>query len=101
MNDRPEAFAGLEVEREHLIPGDTVQLPVRSKSEVAWLAESGQSVWRKDTNEITRRRMVFPNGGHGIGRAEGIFARNQYVAVRCDGQIERAEAGIFDAPIRQ
>jgi len=83
LNLRPEAFAGLEVEGNYLVPGDTIEIPVRSESETTRLAECGPPVWRKDTDEMAIRRMVFPNGGHGIGRTEGVFARNKNIPVRC------------------
>lgn len=100
LNNRPEAFARLEVEHDDLVPGDTVEVPVRSDSEATWFPELGQSTWRKHTDEIALRGIVFPNGGRGVGRAEGILARYQNVAVGRNGQIERTEIGIFDAPTR-
>jgi hypothetical protein len=37
--------AGLEVERDHLIASDAVEVSVRPESEAARLAECGQSAW--------------------------------------------------------
>ena len=44
------------------------------------------------------RRIVFPNSGHSLYRAEWSLARDNDIAVGCDGEIERTQFGIRDQP---
>jgi hypothetical protein len=79
----PQAFAGREIERDNLVLGDAVEVPIGTKAQSARLAERDRAGWRERADEVSVRGVVFANGRNGIWRAERALG-NDNVAVGCD-----------------
>ena len=74
--------------------GDAVEVAVRPKAQAARLAEAHRSIGRKDAYELATPGVVFANGGDCIRPPERKFAGDEYVAVRCDRQVEWAQLSV-------
>src|SRR5579872_7227634 len=60
------------------------------------LRNSAFPIWREHSDEVSVRRVVFPNARHGVYGAEWTLARDDDIAVRRDRQIERTQFRIGD-----
>jgi len=93
-DDGAEKTSVEKIERDDLIAGDAVEVPLRPEPQSAGPAKSDGAVRREDADKMTIRGIIFPDACDRVGGTERRFAGNHEMPVRRDGEIERAQSGV-------
>jgi hypothetical protein len=96
LNDDSEKTPACEVEDNHVILPNPVEKVVGAESDSPRLGKANTGIENQNANEFPGDRLVLPNRRGRVRIGEGPPARDDEVAARCNGKVERAQGGILD-----
>src|SRR5580692_10425433 len=95
-HERTEARASRKVEPDDFVLRNAKQIAVRTEPQTPRTVELHAVIWSKDANEPSHRGVVLADCGNCLSGSEGMLARDDGVAARCEQQIERTKIRVID-----
>lgn len=85
LHHEPKTFSIPEIEGDHFVLGDAIEIAIGTKVKTARPAKFGQPVGTKDAHKMSVRGVIFTDRSHGIGHSKWMLARYNNVPIGRDG----------------
>ena len=95
-HERTKARASHKIEPDDFVLPDAEQIAARTEPQTPRSVKLHTVIWPKDANEPSGRGVVLADCNNCVGRSEGMLARDDEVAARCQQQIEWTEIRVVD-----
>ena len=88
LHHEPKTFSIPEIEGDHFVLGDAIEIAIGTKAKTARPAKFGQPFGTKDAYKTSVCSVIFTDRRHGIGRSKWILARYNDVPIGRDGSVQ-------------